>query len=60
MTDLERVREYVEHLRKVITDLLEAPYIGGPAPAITKTNACIELGHPKRETGACYCGKMKP
>lgn len=45
------------HLRAALLDLLEAPYLGGPAPALAKTNACYELGHPKRETGACYCGR---
>lgn len=46
-------------LRRVLADVLEAPWIGGPIPAIARTAACAELQHKaKRPDGGCVCGKV--
>jgi hypothetical protein len=34
--------------QRALLDLLRAPYMGGQAPAIATTNACVLLGHPAK------------
>jgi hypothetical protein len=48
-------------LRAALIDVLEAPWLGGQMPAITRTNACYEVEHKaRRPDGQCVCGKEKP
>ena len=57
----ERIRfaEKNTRLRALLIDLLEAPFLGGTAVALSRTNACYELDHQAvRADGGCACGKV--